>query len=67
MLGSFEIQLEHDPLRTFCEFATLATQDRAEAAGIRPIAHHHPVAQALQKGSIDRFFSSRDVEEDVFL
>jgi hypothetical protein len=67
MLGSFEVQLEHDPLRTFCEFASLSAQDRADVAGLRPVAHHHPVAQALQKGSIDRIFSSRDVEEDVFL
>jgi hypothetical protein len=67
MLGSFEIQLEHDPLRTFCEFASLAAQNGAEMTGVRPMAHHNPVTQTLQKRSIDGLFSSRDVEEYVFL
>jgi hypothetical protein len=35
--------------------------------GVRAMAHHNPVTQALQKRSIDGLFSSRDVEEYVFL
>lgn len=67
MLGSIQIQLEHDPIGLFGQLATLASENRAERARSRPGTNHHPMAQLLEEPAIGGIRAFRDIEEYVVL